>query len=50
MTKLENVKNTIIDSLRDVQDMLEYERESINIEESEKHRDFCLDLLERLED
>ena len=45
-SKMEQLKLTIEASLVDCEDMLEYERESVSVEECEKHRDFCLELLE----
>lgn len=38
----------LIDSLRDGEDLLEMDRESIDVEACEKHVDFCKEILDTI--
>ena len=49
MDKIEKLKLFIMDSLNDVNEALEHFPEDIDVEASEKHRDFCEEILDMIE-
>jgi hypothetical protein len=51
MFKQANVEfaiDKLMDEINDCEEMLEYDRESIDVESCEKHLDFCKEILETI--
>ena len=46
--RVEWVQNILMDNVNECNELLEHDRESIDVENTEKHLDFCLDLLDKL--
>lgn len=46
--KIKMVLNILNDEVNECNDLLENDQESIDVNETENHRDFCLDLIEKL--